>query len=128
MPQTVPNRPTKGAVAPIVARMPVPREIFRPAAISIRSACQAMRSFKPSARKLAESRIAFAGSLHELRYRTPAAAQFFTRLRQCARPVSTRRPRRTTARAPKSSMLLATQTVQVTSEATASPIITALTI
>ena len=25
MPQTVPNRPTKGAVAPIVARTPVPR-------------------------------------------------------------------------------------------------------
>ena len=25
MPQTVPNRPTKGAVAPMVARMPVPR-------------------------------------------------------------------------------------------------------
>ena len=62
MPQTVPNRPTKGAVAPIVARMPVPREIFRPAAISMRSDCQAMRSFKPSARKLAESRISFAAA------------------------------------------------------------------
>ena len=35
MPQTVPNRPTKGAVAPIVARTPVPRAILRPAACSI---------------------------------------------------------------------------------------------
>ena len=56
MPQTVPNRSTKGAVAPIVARMPVPREIFRPAAITMRSDCQAMRYLKPLARKLAESR------------------------------------------------------------------------
>jgi hypothetical protein len=40
---------------------------------------------------------------------------------------STRSPRRTTARAPKSSMLLATHTVQVTSEATARPIMTAFT-
>jgi hypothetical protein len=27
IPQTVPNRPTNGAVAPIVASIPVPREI-----------------------------------------------------------------------------------------------------
>ena len=50
MPQTVPNRPMKGAVAPIVARIPVPREIVRPAAISMRSDCRAMRYFKPSVR------------------------------------------------------------------------------
>ena len=30
MPQTVPNRPTNGAVAPMVASTPVPRDIFRP--------------------------------------------------------------------------------------------------
>ena len=40
---------------------------------------------------------------------------------------SIRSPRRTAARAPKSSMLFATQTVQVTSEATARPIMTAFT-
>ena len=37
MPQTVPKRPMKGAVAPIVPRMPVPRLINRPARASIRS-------------------------------------------------------------------------------------------
>ena len=37
MPQTVPKRPTKGAVAPIVASMPVPRFISRPARASMRA-------------------------------------------------------------------------------------------
>src|SRR6478609_6514292 len=57
MPQTVPNRPTKGAVEPIVARTPVPRATLRLAACSMRSSCQAMRSLRPSPRRLAESRI-----------------------------------------------------------------------
>ena len=48
MPQTVPNRPTKGAVAPTVARMPVPRIIARPAAASARSSREAMRSLTPA--------------------------------------------------------------------------------
>ena len=48
MPQTVPNSPTNGAVAPMVARMPVPRIICRPAAASMRSSREAMRSFTPS--------------------------------------------------------------------------------
>ena len=30
IPQTVPNSPTNGAVAPMVARTPVPRKIRRP--------------------------------------------------------------------------------------------------
>ena len=30
MPQTVPNKPTKGDVAPMVARTPVPRKMRRP--------------------------------------------------------------------------------------------------
>ena len=34
-------------------------KFFSPPAISIRSDCQAMRSFKPSARKLADSRVSF---------------------------------------------------------------------
>src|SRR5262249_30627828 len=36
MPQTVPNKPTKGAVAPIVASTPVPRKVRRPWLASIR--------------------------------------------------------------------------------------------
>ena len=49
MPHTVPNNPTNGAVAPMVARMPVPRIICRPAAASRRSSREAMRSFTPAA-------------------------------------------------------------------------------
>jgi len=37
MPQTVPNRPTNGAVAPIVASTPVPRAMRRPPLASTRS-------------------------------------------------------------------------------------------
>ena len=48
MPHTVPNRPTKGAVAPMVARMLVPRSIRRPTPASMRSNRAAMRSLMPS--------------------------------------------------------------------------------
>jgi hypothetical protein len=37
MPHTVPNRPTKGAVAPMAAKMPVPRDTCRVIAASTRS-------------------------------------------------------------------------------------------
>ena len=47
MPQTVPNRPTNGAVAPIVASMPMPREICRAIAASTRSSRNATRSLNP---------------------------------------------------------------------------------
>ena len=48
MPQTVPNRPTNGAVAPMVASTPVPRVMLRPRATSIRSSRDAMRARMPS--------------------------------------------------------------------------------
>ena len=48
MPQTVPNRPTKGATEPIVARTEVPRVIRRPASASIRLRWEPTRSFSPS--------------------------------------------------------------------------------
>src|ERR1035437_7022060 len=48
MPQTVPNRPTNGAVAPVVARMPTPRETCRVIAASTRSSRNATRSLNPS--------------------------------------------------------------------------------
>jgi hypothetical protein len=48
MPQTVPNRPTKGAVAPIVASRPVPCAMPRPARASILDSSIARRSLSPS--------------------------------------------------------------------------------
>ena len=48
MPQTVPNKPTKGAVAPMVASTPVPRRMRRPSLASMRSRRDAIRSLMPS--------------------------------------------------------------------------------
>ena len=50
MPQTVPNRPTNGAVAPMVASTPVPRAICRDIAASTRSSRSATRSLRPSSK------------------------------------------------------------------------------
>ena len=47
MPQTVPNSPTNGAVAPIVARMPMPTFSRRAACASIRPTCELTRGRKP---------------------------------------------------------------------------------
>ncbi len=47
MPQTVPNKPTKGAVEPMVASTPVPRDMRRPAKDSMRESAEATRSFTP---------------------------------------------------------------------------------
>src|SRR5262245_64702491 len=46
MPQTVPNRPMNGAVAPMVASTPVPRDMVRAAAASMRSSRHTMRDRK----------------------------------------------------------------------------------
>ena len=48
MPQTVPKRPTKGAVAPMVARMPVPMASRRPAPASMRERCEETRGSRPA--------------------------------------------------------------------------------
>ena len=48
MPQTVPKRPTKGAVEPMVATMPVPFDIRRAACASMRERREATRSFRPA--------------------------------------------------------------------------------
>ena len=48
MPQTVPNRPTNGAVAPMVASTPVPLFMSRPAATSRRASREATRSLMPA--------------------------------------------------------------------------------
>src|SRR5471032_2792132 len=47
MPQTVPNRPTNGEIAPMVARIPLPRPIWRPAALTRRSKRKPVRSLMP---------------------------------------------------------------------------------
>ncbi len=56
MPHTVPNRPTKGAVAPMVARMPVPRALRRAIAACARSSRSATRSAKPLSKAMSDMR------------------------------------------------------------------------
>ena len=47
MPQTVPNRPTKGAVEPMDAIAPVPFDMRRPAWASMRERLETSRSLTP---------------------------------------------------------------------------------
>ena len=48
IPQTVPNNPTKGAVAPTEASRPVPPASCREKAISSRRSCSSARSLMPA--------------------------------------------------------------------------------
>ena len=128
MPQTVPNRPTNGAVAPTVARMPVPRIICRPAAASTRSSREAMRSFTPAGeRASADSRnsVSAAAISAAVPSRRPCEATLASlQLRAWSSASIAARRRR---RAAINSIALANQMVQVNTEAKARPIITALT-
>ena len=127
MPHTVPNNPTNGAVAPMVARMPEPRAILRLAAISMRSSCQATRSLSPSARRLAEKRISLAAACIKCATGPAASCNCSCACASVLHSASVRRPRRTAVRADRSSRLFAIHTVQVTNDANASPIITTFT-
>ena len=62
MPQTVPNKPTKGAVAPIVASRPVPCAMPLPARASILDSSIASRSLTPSADRPSERRSSIVAS------------------------------------------------------------------
>src|SRR6186713_307545 len=127
MPQTVPNRPTNGAVAPMVASTPVPRAICRDIAASTRSSRSATRSLRPSSKWPPESAASRAAA-----WMICATASWPLRV-SCSALASTvsvsSRPRRRLAVAVlrRTSMVLASQIVHVTSEAKASPTITTCT-
>src|SRR6267154_115575 len=128
MPQTVPNRPTTGAVAPIVASTPVPRAMRRPPLASTRSRRVATRSLMPSQSMPSSDKRSSVTAAATSR----AVAEFF--LPKCCGTSARRRtdarirnPSRTRRRAMKSSIVLASQTVQVTNEAMTRPIRTAFT-
>ena len=126
MPHTVPNSPTKGAVAPTVARMPVPRIMARPLAASIRSRREAMRSLTP-ARASPESRSSSSAartSAPALSARPSMAPAASSQLRAWPSAAIAARKLR---RALISSIALANQMVQVSSDAKTKPTITALT-
>ena len=116
MPQTVPNRPTKGAVAPMVASTPVPLFMSRPAATSRRASRVAMRSLMPALSARSEDKLQLEHGRIDQRRQDAAPP---TRRGRGHRPAiaraliasSARRSRRIAAH---SSMFLASHTVQVT--------------
>ena len=128
MPHTVPNRPTNGPVEPMVARMLVPRVMRCAAPASIRLNSEATRSLMPSwFIAFCERRISLTAAPT-----SSATSPLMPRKRSfasCKESVSrsARMFRRSVLRAPSISSALASQTDQVTTDAKARPIITALT-
>ncbi|MNN24427.1 hypothetical protein D3C81_1378600 [compost metagenome] len=128
MPHTVPNRPTKGEVEPMVASTPVPTLILRPLAATRRSRRKLTRSLMPSfSAMLADRRSSsWASSISTalklcLAWASSAA---WSRLRRPLKSASSPRRRR---RAPSSSRPLARPMVQVITEASSRPSITPCT-
>jgi biopolymer transport protein ExbD len=130
IPHTVPNSPTKGAVAPMVASNPVPRATSRPARASIRDSAIASRSLMPSddrsRERLSSPSDASISSATVPLPVHPSAISACAAARLSAR-ISLRTQLCARRRAAASSMPLANQIVHVTSDANASPIITAFT-
>src|SRR3984893_13973409 len=128
MPQTVPNSPTNGDVAPMVASNPMPSLIRRASARTISAKLDAARSLMPASLEIPAdsrpSRIAAASSDDNTLSLAPSANW------ACASEgawVILPRAARSLRRITDSSMILAMKIVQVTSEAKARPIMTALT-
>ena len=119
MPQTVPNRPTNGAVAPMVASTPVPLFMSRPAATSRRARRVATRSLMPllsarSADRRSSSMAASISAGRMPRRRSEACARIGERALLADRG---RAPCAAGAWPPTARAILASHTVHVTSEA-----------
>src|ERR1700730_2436604 len=128
MPHTVPNSPTKGEVAPMVASSPMPSRIRRASARTISAKLDAARSLMPLSLEIPAdnraSRIAAASSDDStLSFAPSANCASGSDLASRILPRAARSLRWTS----DSSIIFAMKMVQVTSEAKARPIITALT-
>src|SRR5438445_6815643 len=128
MPHTVPNSPTNGEVAPMVASNPMPSRVRRASAREISAKLDAARSLMPLSEEIPAdsraSRIAAARNADNTPVLAPSANCASASERDSTIfPSAERSMRCTTA----SSIIFAMKIVQVTSEAKASPIITALT-
>src|ERR1700730_13460121 len=128
MPQTVPNRPTKGEVAPMVASRPMPNRMRRGPGPRDLAKGGAARSLTPLSEDVPAdsraSRIAAARNADSTPVFDPSA--------NCASASERDSPivlsdLRSLPRDTDSSIILAMKMVHVTSEANASPIITAFT-
>src|SRR5271165_1786830 len=128
MPQTVPNRPTKGEVEPIVANSPMPNRIRRPSAREISAKRDAARSLMPLSLAIpADSRaswVAASSSEVSTPLRSPNAN--CASADDLALPILLSAPA-SLLLATDNSKVLAIRIVQVRSDAKASPLITILT-
>src|SRR5450432_1284128 len=128
MPQTVPNSPTKGAVAPMVARKLMPIRIRRASARTISAKLEAARSLMPLSLEMPAdsraSRIAALSSDDSTLFLSPSANWASDSDRDGAIFFST--PRILPC-AIESSIIFAMKIVQVISEAKARPTMTDLT-
>ena len=128
MPQTVPNSPTNGDVAPMVASSPMPSRIRRASARTISAKLEAARSLMPLSLEIPAdsraSRIAAASSDDNTLSLEPSANCASASDRASLILPSALRSLRWIR---DSSIIFAMKMVHVTSEAKARPIITALT-
>src|SRR6266852_4236387 len=128
MPHTVPNSPTKGDVAPVVASTPMPSRIRRASARTISAKLEAARSLMPLSLEIPAdnraSRIAADSSDdNTLSFAPSANCASASDLASLILPRAARSLRWIS----DSSIIFAMKMVQVTSEAKARPIMTALT-
>ena len=125
MPHTVPNRPTKGAVEPMVASSPVPLFMSRAAAASRRARRDATRSLMPSRSVRSEDsrNSCAAAAMNDATMPRPVPTRSAAAASDRSSPMAASAMRKL-RRAKNSSMLLASHTVQVTTEAKAKPTIT----
>src|SRR6266850_8323232 len=128
MPHTVPNSPTNGDVAPMVASNPMPSRIRRASARTISAKLDAARSLMPASLEIpADSRAsriaADKNDDNTLPLAPSANCASASDLASLIAPSAARNLRWTS----DSSIIFAMKMVHVTSEAKARPIITALT-
>ena len=127
IPQTVPNRPTNGATAPIVARIPISRDIARALCASRRESNVAARSLMPSAASPSERSASPTAAATRRPTGDFACPNSFSAPCRLVAWASISRPRRADRFAPQSSIIFASMTVQVARDAMASPTITIFT-
>ena len=86
MPQTVPNSPTKGDVAPMVASRPMPSRIRRASARTISAKLEAARSLMPASLEMpADSRASRIAAASKRRQHAALGAERELRFRQRSR-------------------------------------------
>src|ERR1700760_3159430 len=128
MPQTVPNRPTNGDVAPMVASSPIPTRMRRPSARTISEKLDAARSLIPSSLEIpADSRASPIAAASSADTTVPLEPSVNCASASDRASAILRNAPRNLVCTTDNSIILAMKQVQVTSEAKASPIMTALT-